>query len=371
MENLRQDVHKAPEQLEREADSARNAVEGTLAELEQRLSPGQMLDRVMDMVKRHGGEFGENLLVQVRNNPMPTIMAGVGMAWLMGASKRPPPREPSRPYRGNGSWRSSGSSERPASDTWSSEWNDSAFGSAGDAASSAARSARDAASSTARTASDAMHSAGDAASDAVHSAGDAVRGAADATRDAAYRAADATRGAAQRAASATRDTFDTMAEASRAGARGVTEGYSYLFREQPLVLGAIAIAVGAALGAMLPSTPTEDRLIGETSDEAKARVKSEAKSRADDLSNAASRAMDKMEDAAASAADTMADELSASDEMSASDDEMAADDSRDATSRDGGISRDGAGRRARITPSDESMDNPALRTGPGQVDGSV
>ena len=91
MDNLRNDVHKPAEQLEREADSARIAVEGTLADLQQRLSPGEMVDRAMDMVKRHGGEFGDNLLTQVRNNPIPTIIAGVGVAWLMAASKRRPP----------------------------------------------------------------------------------------------------------------------------------------------------------------------------------------------------------------------------------------------------------------------------------------
>jgi hypothetical protein len=148
MENLREDVHKPPEQLEREADSARSAVEGTLAELELRLSPGQMLDRVMDVVKRNGGEFGDNLLVQVRNNPVPMIMAGIGVAWLMAASKRPPP---------HGNWRSSSGDwqDRPsraadggahrdatgngtATERWSS-----AYGSARDTVSSAAESATD------------------------------------------------------------------------------------------------------------------------------------------------------------------------------------------------------------------------------------
>src|SRR5690348_3331178 len=90
MDNLRNDVRKQPDELAREADSARHAVEGTLSELEQRLSPGQMLDRVMDAVKSHGGEFGDNLLTQVRNNPLPTIFAGIGVAWLMAASKSPP-----------------------------------------------------------------------------------------------------------------------------------------------------------------------------------------------------------------------------------------------------------------------------------------
>jgi hypothetical protein len=40
-------------------------------------------------------------------------------------------------------------------------------------------------------------------------------------------------------------------------------------REQPLVLAGIGVAVGAALGAMLPATEAEDRLMGEASDDLK------------------------------------------------------------------------------------------------------
>ena len=122
MDNLRNDVHKPAEQLEREADSARSAVEGTLADLQQRLSPGEMVDRAMDMVKRHGGEFGDNLLTQVRNNPIPTIIAGVGMAWLMAASKRRPPHGNShgRWARWDNDGRYGGNEDIDATERWSS-----------------------------------------------------------------------------------------------------------------------------------------------------------------------------------------------------------------------------------------------------------
>jgi len=259
METLRNDVHKPPEQLEREADTARSAVEGTLAELEQRLSPGEMLDRVTDMVKRNGGEFGENLLTQVRNNPLPTIIAGIGVAWLMAASKRPVSRA-SEVGQGSsrGDARASGEADIDATERWS----------------SAAASASD----TARAATDSVK--------------DAVNDAVDATADTARRAVDATSRAAQQAADATRYAADRVAETSRNSLRTVTEGYAYLCREQPFLLGAIAVVVGAAVGAALPSTATEDSLIGSTSDAAKSRVKSEAQARAADLRDAAMDAMD-------------------------------------------------------------------------------
>jgi hypothetical protein len=73
--------------------------------------------------------------------------------------------------------------------------------------------------------------------------------------------------------------------------RGMTEGYGYLWREQPLVLGAIAVAAGAALAALLPSTAAEDSLLGATSDAAKSRLKREAEVRADRLRDVAEDAL--------------------------------------------------------------------------------
>jgi hypothetical protein len=39
-----------------------------------------------------------------------------------------------------------------------------------------------------------------------------------------------------------------------------------LLQDQPLVVGALGVALAAALGAMLPGTRQEDRLMGNTSD---------------------------------------------------------------------------------------------------------
>ncbi|HEX5046725.1 MAG TPA: DUF3618 domain-containing protein [Gammaproteobacteria bacterium] len=258
MDDLRHDVRKDPDELAREADSARHAVEGTLSELEQRLSPGQMLDRVMDAVKEHGGEFGENLLAQVRNNPLPTLFAGIGIAWLMASSKTAP--------------RSAGYDRSRMGD--------------GDGMSSAFDSARGTASST-------FDSARDTASAAYDSTKNAAMDAMGATRAAASGAADAAGQAAHRVADVTRRTMDTMAEASRTGAATVTD----LYREQPLVLGAVAIVAGAALGAMLPSTRAEDGLLGDIAEETKTRLKSEVDARTAGLRDAAADAVENVKDA--------------------------------------------------------------------------
>lgn len=58
------------------------------------------------------------------------------------------------------------------------------------------------------------------------------------------------------------------AQAARAG-----EGFGRMMDEQPLVVAALGVALGAVIGAMLPSTEREDRLLGEASDRTKERAK--------------------------------------------------------------------------------------------------
>jgi hypothetical protein len=53
----------------------------------------------------------------------------------------------------------------------------------------------------------------------------------------------------------------------------VRQGFNSILEEQPLILGALGIALGAAVGASLPRTEQEDRLLGETSDALTAQVK--------------------------------------------------------------------------------------------------
>ncbi len=269
MTDIKDDMRKDPDDLKREADQARDALEETLYELEQRLSPSVLVDRVATAVKENAGDFSTNLLAQVRNNPVPTVLSSVGLAWLMAASKRPPPRA------GDGS---------NLGERWSS-----GMRTARDATQGAGEAAR----SAADTASSAYHSATDAASSAYQSTADAASSAYHTATDAAssaYRtAADTTADAANRIADTTRQTADRALRASRGGMQSVAECYSYLRTEQPLVLGAIAIVAGAAIGALLPTTRAENEWVGDASATAKERLKGEARRRMDDVKEGVAR----------------------------------------------------------------------------------
>jgi hypothetical protein len=53
------------------------------------------------------------------------------------------------------------------------------------------------------------------------------------------------------------------------GIRGVQEALSDLFARQPLMLGAVGVAIGATIAASLPVSQSENRLMGDTADTVK------------------------------------------------------------------------------------------------------
>lgn len=77
------------ERLEREAEEIRWQLSGTLEELRGRMTPGKVVDQVIDYTRDGpAGEFLRNLGREVRQNPMPIVLIGIGIAWLMAASNR-------------------------------------------------------------------------------------------------------------------------------------------------------------------------------------------------------------------------------------------------------------------------------------------
>jgi hypothetical protein len=77
------------EQLEREAEETRWQLSGTLEELRGRLTPGRVIDQVIDHAREGpAAEFLRNLGREVRENPMPLVLIGIGIAWLMAVSNQ-------------------------------------------------------------------------------------------------------------------------------------------------------------------------------------------------------------------------------------------------------------------------------------------
>ena len=75
--------------LEREAEETRWQLSGTLEELRARMTPGRVVDQVIDYSRDSpAAEFLHNLRREIRDNPMPLVLIMIGIAWLIVASNR-------------------------------------------------------------------------------------------------------------------------------------------------------------------------------------------------------------------------------------------------------------------------------------------
>jgi hypothetical protein len=82
-------MERTSEQLEQEADHTRVQLTRTLEELRSRITPGLVVDQVVDYAREGpAAEFFRNLGREVRENPLPLVLIGIGIAWLMVASSR-------------------------------------------------------------------------------------------------------------------------------------------------------------------------------------------------------------------------------------------------------------------------------------------
>ncbi len=77
------DSDKSPQQLEREIEHTRARLDGTIDAIQERLSPGQLMDQAMRYMREGGaGTFVNTLGNTIRNHPMPVALIGAGALWL-------------------------------------------------------------------------------------------------------------------------------------------------------------------------------------------------------------------------------------------------------------------------------------------------
>ena len=221
--SLNSDLDKSPEDLEREIDAKRASISNLVDSLESRFTPGQLFDQALSYTKGNGGEFFQNLGTTLKNNPVPTVLTGVGLAWL--AMNQNKPFQPGSTSSGSGL----GGKVSQVLDQVSQ-----AFSGAGDR----------------------LHGAADTARD--H--GQSLRSKAGDLSERATDSLDAT-------ASQLTDKAHDVGQRVQEQASEVKGQFEQLLKEQPLVLAAIGIALGAALGAALPSTRKEDEWMGQTRDD--------------------------------------------------------------------------------------------------------
>ncbi len=296
-------------EIEQEIAQDRQRIEERLDAIQQRMSPGQLVDEALAYVKSSGGgEYASNFGSAVKNNPIPLALMGVSLAWLMAgpktnlASYAQSSDEAYPLATANGSLRRIGPPEAEG---------DLHYSHFSDAGGSRFKALTD--------------KTGRRAGHFIDASGKTYRGFADATGRQIHDIRDEAGNLFDEASGWGSSTWQAITgSASKAGQQLSSAGSSAAdmgsqlndavlkhFKDQPLVGGALAFALGAAIGAALPHTQTEDEALGETSDRLKDSVSAEVSETVDKVGEAASEAYQKAVTIAADVHDTARDRIAA------------------------------------------------------------
>lgn len=300
--------HKSAAELEREIEMQRTRVESTIDQIQQKLSPGQLVDELLAYTKGGGGEFMTSLQKNVTSNPLPVALLGVSLAWLIA---KPGDSASSSRSDSDRSWDNSINTNRGyQNDRGASQSNypvkiisggslrrlghqdegGQRFSQFADEAGNKFRALTD---STGKRAGHFVDDTGntfrgftDAAGKQIDQFRDEAGGMLEHATDWASHTWDMAREKLHDARDAMGSGQSTLghqasnaADALRSQTVSLNETMLNQFKDQPLVAGALAFALGAALGSTLPHTPQEDALLGEAAD----KVKGAALDQASDL----------------------------------------------------------------------------------------
>jgi hypothetical protein len=272
--------------IEHDIAQDRQRIEEKLDAIQQRMSPGQLVDEALAYVKSSaGGEYASNLGAAVKNNPIPLALMGVSLAWLMAGPKTAPSSYARRPDDQYPLATAQGALRRTGPPQAEGQLSYSHFS--------------DAEGNTFRAETD---KAGHRAGHFTDAAGKTYRGFADASgrqirdiRDEAGTLFDEASGwlsstwqSLTRSAGNTGDGIFSAGRSAAERSSQINETILKHFKDQPLVGGALAFAVGAAIGAALPSSPAENDMMGEASDRVKNTLSTEAAKTVDKVGDAAS-----------------------------------------------------------------------------------
>ena len=270
--------NRSPEEIESDIERTRADFTSTIDAIQHKLSPSEMMDQAVDYaLSTPPGAFSMNLVNSVRDNPIPVALIGVGIAWLMAAGRQTPEYAPPGRYA-----RSVRRPLRYAESDYEgydeSEYLAARDYGAGDADEGIMQrmvsKAGDARSSIKETAS---------------SAGQRISETASSVTGRVQQAGQSARHRLQETASSAQARMSQVGRRSQAQVERAKDRFSEVIDEQPFVLGAVGLAIGAVLGAVLPSTRRENEMMGNVRDDLLHRAKDTAREQADTLKQSAQR----------------------------------------------------------------------------------
>jgi ElaB/YqjD/DUF883 family membrane-anchored ribosome-binding protein len=230
-------------ELEREGEEIRASLDRTLDEIQQRFSSGELLDRSMEFLRNNGLDLLREAGETVRRNPVPVVLTAAGLVWLTAsvASSRSTGR--------------SGSDGRDLTHYRSQARASDRSGDGGDYWEGS------------------THGSTTYESTTYESTEGRMRHAAHRMRGKVASSMGGVKGQAQDVTGRVKSRLSSSMQSMQARGHQAGSNLANMVRENPVALGALALAAGALLGAALPMTRSEKRWVGPVHDRTMARAK--------------------------------------------------------------------------------------------------
>jgi gas vesicle protein len=275
-----------PDVIRRQIEQTRAQMTSTINEIGERLSPDYLLDKAKTSVREATvGKFKDmsyeanrrmegmsnSMSDTVRANPLPVALIGLGLGWLLMSD-----RSKRQQHDMRGQYRTTGYRYYEGNDG-PGRFDEMRYraGDAADAVQDRAADIQDRISGTAQR-------VGESVSDTAQRTGEAVRETANRVGESVGHRAEMVQERAADMSQQARNEAERLAAEARwraqVGVERTRQTFWETMEQNPLTLGAIVLIAGAAVGASIPSTEYENRLMGETRD----RLMDEAKTRAQD-----------------------------------------------------------------------------------------
>jgi len=283
--------------LEREVNEKRANLDRTLEAVEQQLSPSQLIDQTMGYFKEHGGDMTQSIGRSIKDNPLPLVLTGVGLAWLMASQssgRSAPSNQYSSHYRDRlvngyddryhptdsqqqGYYRTSSASfdnsspSYPVSKGSSTGDDESLIDDVKETVGQWSDQAAEMRESIAEKVQLLKQDAGETAEQWQKRTETTLND----MQQSAYNAGQSARQSAIESRQNMRHSVYDAGQIMQARSKQMGNW----FQEQPLVTGALGIAVGALVGSLIPPTRVEDDLVGASADSVRSSMAGEVLSK--------------------------------------------------------------------------------------------
>ncbi len=305
--NIRPNSTNDPDAIRTEIENTRAAMGHTISEIQERLSPARLKQQTQEAIREatigkvedmtHQAEhkvrsWRTNLVRTVKENPIPAALIGVGVGWLLMADNDTDYYPQSTQYY-SGPDRLTERYGTRAYDT-----RHEARHGVGEMVHHGRERVGEVAEEAKERAGAAVHQVQERIGDAAESVQEHLHDAAESVQQSAAAAGRQVRQSVQETQHHAQETAAHLRTRAQIGMRRTKRTFWETMNENPLAVGATALAAGALVGLALPSTEVENRWMGEHRDELLDEAKEVVQTRAQETARKVQAVATKAKDAA-------------------------------------------------------------------------